>query len=101
MFKSIEELVVVNDTILHNLFVENIATKVLLSQKDVSETEVTLMFLEKMRVSDQVIFNVEKETRGQADDNLWFLLQSGRLTVSKHHEIFTKNEYRNSYYGTY
>ena len=42
------------------------------------------------KIESQVIANIEKATRGQSRELLWFKVSSGRLTASKHHDIYTK-----------
>ena len=34
--------------------------------------------------------NIEKITRGQSDSNAWKEHHKGRLTASKHHELYSK-----------
>ena len=75
LFKSIESLSLTYENNFYNLFVESIANNLLLKRKKCSQWELTVLFLEKMKVSE--------ETIGFAE------LRSGRLTASKQ-EIFTK-----------
>ena len=58
--------------------------------KNISEAELVQIFIQKLNLSAQVIGNIEKATRGQSRESLWYKVISGRLTVSKHHDIYTK-----------
>ena len=70
--------------------IENIKYKVLHQNKNTSEAELVQIFIQKLNLSAQVIANIEKATRGQSRESLWYKIRSGRLTVSKHHDIYTK-----------
>ena len=90
LFKSIESLSITSkENYKHNL-IENIKYKVLHQNKNTSEDELVQIFIQKLNISAQVIANIEKATRGQSRESLWYKVGSGRLTASKHHDIYTK-----------
>lgn len=43
-----------------------------------------------MYLTDSLVEEIEKSTLGQSENSLWFEFRRGRLTASKHHDIFTK-----------
>ncbi|XP_065682264.1 uncharacterized protein LOC136095495 [Hydra vulgaris] len=90
LFKSIESLSTTNEEHYNYAFVKTIALNVLKAYSQFSETELIQIFIEKLNMSLKTIENVEKATRGQSEVLLWFEIKSGRLTASKHHEVFTK-----------
>jgi hypothetical protein len=47
-------------------------------------------FLKSLPLSKHSIVMIEKKTRGQAENTLWFQARAGRLTASLYHDIFTK-----------
>ena len=72
--------------------IDNIITKTL-KQNEHNETndqDLTQSFLTNLCVNEEVVNQIEKSTRGQSDNPLWFELRKGRLTASKHHDIYTK-----------
>ena len=90
LFKSIESRTLTYGNNFSNLFLESIANNLLFKHKKCSQSELTVLFLEKIKVSEETIGIVEKSTRAESNEKLWFELRSGRLTTSKHHEIFIK-----------
>ena len=52
----------------------------------------TRIFLEKLLIlsTDKTIRYIEYSTREQSNSELWFNMRKGRLTASKHHDIYTK-----------
>ena len=55
-----------------------------------SDTEKTSNFISKLHLSQNDVTSIENQTRRQANDPMWKNLRKGRLTASKHHEIYTK-----------
>ena len=66
-----------------------IVDRVLL-QSEHSHTNLTQLLIQNMYLTEDQICKVEEETKGQADNALWYQLRLGRLTASKHHDIYTK-----------
>ena len=58
-----------------------------------NEQNLIPLILEKLIVTDTDIAELEKATRGEIENDLWYDMRSGRLTASKHHEIYTKSKY--------
>ena len=54
------------------------------------EAELVQIFIQKFKLSAQVIANIEKVTRGQSRESLWCKVRSSRLTASKYHDMYTK-----------
>ena len=55
------------------------------------EVELIRIFIEKLgSIKKQTIDFIEGNTREQLSNDLWFKMREGRLTASKHHDIFTK-----------
>ena len=59
-------------------------------QPNLSESKYTLKFIEACTVSSETLKKVERATVEQSKNQLWFDLRLGRITASRHYEIFTK-----------
>ena len=70
--------------------IENICFKIIDENPEASENILTGELLKKISLTKDAVDLIEKKTMGQCDNELWFIVRKGRLTASKHHEIFTK-----------
>ena len=68
----------------------NIASEVVVYHKNSSSDEKITFLLRKLCFTEKEIQNIEKITRGQLDPNAWKEHRKGRLTASKHHELYSK-----------
>ena len=73
-----------------NLNMTNIAGEVVVYHKNSSSDEKITFLLRKLCFTEKEIQNIEKITRGQLDPNAWKEHRKGRLTASKHHELYSK-----------
>ena len=55
-----------------------------------SEAELVRGFMESLTLTGETQTAIERNTRGQADNPLWFELRKGRITASKFHDVYTK-----------
>ena len=71
--------------------IENIIHRTFNANKyNSSDQELVNSFLQNLHITEQDIKNIEQATLAQSDNPLWFELRKGRLTASKHHDIYTK-----------
>ena len=55
-----------------------------------SEAELVCGFMESLTLTEETQTAIERNTRGQADNSLWFELRKGHITASKFHDVYTK-----------
>ena len=55
-----------------------------------SQAELVRGFMEFLTLTEVTQTAIEENTRGQADNPLWFELRKGRITTSKFHDVYTK-----------
>ena len=55
-----------------------------------SEAELVCGFMESLTLTEETQTAIERNTRGQADNPLWFELRKGHITASKFHDVYTK-----------
>ena len=87
LFKSIEGMSIATSM---NLSLTNIANEVVENYRKTSSDEKITLLLRKLSFTEKEIQNIQKGTRGQSDSNAWNKHRKGRLTASKHHELFSK-----------
>ena len=72
--------------------------KILVSEADMyatkhegmSEAELVRGRMESLTLTEKTQTAIERNTRGQADNPLWFESRKGRITASKFHDVNTK-----------
>ena len=84
VFKSIEEPH--DSACMKTLYMSELAKN---SKHGDKEKQVE-QFLQGLVTTQQEIEKIEQLTRGQSGNKLWLRAREGRLTASKHHEIYTK-----------
>ena len=89
LFKSIESLGTTNHVNFESVLIKSMVNKEML-QPNLSESKYTQKFIEACTVSSETLKKVERATVEQSENQLWFDLRLGRITASRHHEIFTK-----------
>ena len=87
LFKSIEGMSIATSM---NLSLTNIANEVVENYRKTPSDEKITLLLRKLSFTEKEIQNIQKGTRGQSDSNAWNKHRKGRLTASKHHELFSK-----------
>ena len=72
--------------------IEEISCTLIRENLGVGEAEIITLFIEKLNnvINMDVINYIERNTRDQSENDLWFNMRKGRLTASKHHDIYTK-----------
>ena len=89
LFKSIESLGTTSQVNFESVLIKSIVNKAML-QPNLPENEYTQKFIEVCTVSSETLKKIERATVEQSENQLWFDLRLGRITASRHHEIFTK-----------
>ena len=85
LFKSIEECAIPTKS---NITVLGIANSI--SLENLNDNEKIAKFLRCLCFSDNDVQAIEKMTRTQSKSPRWKKHRKGRLTASKHHDVFTK-----------
>ena len=85
LLKSTEGILIATSM---NLSLTNITNEVVVNHKNSSSDEKITLLLRKLCFTKKEIQNIEKSTRGQSDSNAWKKHRIGRLTASKHHELY-------------
>ena len=85
LLKSTEGILIATSM---NLSLTNITNEVVVNHKNSSSDEKITLLLRKSCFTEKEIQNIEKSTRGQSDSNAWKKHRIGRLTASKHHELY-------------
>jgi len=75
---------------LSEAFMENIANETLTNNPNANESNLMKSFMQNITLNLSLIEKIEKSTRDQNQNQIWYEVRRGRLTASKHHEIFTK-----------
>ena len=70
--------------------IKDIANEILENHSEDSIEDQMTNFLASLSTSSNKASDLERRTRGQSDNEKWFLARQGRLTASKHHEIQAK-----------
>ena len=85
VFKCIpEDIIEEDDTISLYTIAEGVSAKYSDDDEKVST------FLKSLSISTENASRLEIKTRGQSENELWKQARIGRLTASKHHDIYTK-----------
>ena len=85
VFKCIpEDIIEEDDTISLYTIAEGVRAKYSDDDEKVST------FLKSLSISTEKASRLEIKTRGQSENDLWKQARIGRLTASKHHDIYTK-----------
>ena len=69
--------------------IQQICLNIISDNPNTTESELTTIPFQKLSQMTKTFDLIKYDTRDQSNSSLWFDMRKGRLTASRHHDIYT------------